>query len=608
MKNKLKIFLNVQLGLIALMFIIAMNYVELNVGGSGIQLPYNAITWSVATVFMLISMIAWVSVRQVRFPKVFSYYLLSVGLILLPLVYNDTLLIDTVYLVFVGLAAGIGYLFNLYQNQYQYFKRNLLKILLASTIIQTIWGLIQYYFIVEPSPLFYRSVLGQPYGVFQQVNDFSSYLAVGSLIAIYYLFRDKQVTPVKLIGCLGLLFLNHHLMVLSKVTTMLVVSVVSILFYLTFINYKEKRFSTSILIILVVLVAAFLPREVIYKRPAEVAQEQKYVELEKLHAKKTDTSSKKEVSEEKTVSVQEDVSLLDKKEFIDWSFLGTRQTIYPITIKMILDKPVTGHGIGTFGRKYLEYQAAYLQINPNAPAEFYLDHAHNEILQWAVQLGVVSSIGFLAILLVWIYFCRQKILDPRLLLLAMPMVLHSMFELPFYHSAPHFLMFISLLYIADNSKSRRVKLPRIPSIGVILVTLYLAFHAQMFLFSTVYANLMFHKYYGSGKKDLSALLSINNPAAFRKRYNFEFMQFKIAEANVKKTIKMEDLKSYIYWAYSVIQHAPQEPAYENFVSVLRINGNLDASLKYAKEAHYLYPRNPVFPKQVTELETLIGKK
>lgn len=578
---------------LAALFWGAMNYVNVNVGGSGIQLPYNASAWLLAAIFIFFTVV-FISIRgEIKVSRAFLAYLLCVALIFFPMTFNNLLLLDTMYLVFIGLFSGLIFLFSLMQFPVALFKRYFLMVLFISVAIQVVWGLIQYYWIVEPGVLFFRAVLGQPYGVFQQVNDYASYLAVGSMMAMYYLFRNKSDSKPWIVACALFLFASIHLMVLAKVTTMLVLTVVSCVLYLFYWNFKSKNILATSAIILSMMFAILIPREAFYLRPAEAAQQSAKIEQEKSQVH----------IEENALPVIDGQPV--QKDGIDWSFLGTRQIIYPIAIEMIMDKPVTGHGVGSFGRKFLEYQAKHLQENPDIPAEFYLDHAHSEILQWMIELGVFSLVGFIALVIVWFYMARKGSLDLSLLLLALPLALHSLFELPFYHSAPHFLLFMGILFIADSSKIKKIRFPKLLSIALVPLAGYGLFSAFVFLFSTIYANLMFHKYYELGKKTLAPLLEIKNPAAFRKRYNYEFMQSIMIRANIDKELSYENAEKYIYWAYSVIQYAPQESVYENFVIVLRLYGNMEASLKYAKEAHYLYPRNTKFPKQIADLEKLM---
>lgn len=78
-----------------------------------------------------------------------------------------------------------------------------------------------------------------------------------------------------------------------------------------------------------------------------------------------------------------------------------RLLAWRVTANMITDKPVFGHGIGSFGREYMHYQAAYFEKHPDSPYQQYADnitYPYNEFLYaWAEQ-GTVGVLLFLGLL------------------------------------------------------------------------------------------------------------------------------------------------------------------------------------------------------------------
>lgn len=60
-----------------------------------------------------------------------------------------------------------------------------------------------------------------------------------------------------------------------------------------------------------------------------------------------------------------------------------RLLIWKVSSEMIKDKPILGHGYGTFQAKYMDYQAEYFKNNPDSKFEFLADnvkHPFNEFL------------------------------------------------------------------------------------------------------------------------------------------------------------------------------------------------------------------------------------
>ncbi|MHC2994417.1 MAG: tetratricopeptide repeat protein [Candidatus Atribacteria bacterium] len=84
------------------------------------------------------------------------------------------------------------------------------------------------------------------------------------------------------------------------------------------------------------------------------------------------------------------------------SSLRTRLLIWQSTIDMIKDRPLFGSGLGTFPLHYLDYQANFLQRNPD-----YLNfwgkagEAHNEYLQILAEMGIIGLLFFLLIIIIF---------------------------------------------------------------------------------------------------------------------------------------------------------------------------------------------------------------
>jgi O-antigen ligase len=65
-----------------------------------------------------------------------------------------------------------------------------------------------------------------------------------------------------------------------------------------------------------------------------------------------------------------------------------RMDIWRDTVRLILDSPLLGTGLGTYNWASLQYQSSLLQYR--------YEHAHNDILQTAAELGVPLAVGLWA--------------------------------------------------------------------------------------------------------------------------------------------------------------------------------------------------------------------
>jgi len=76
--------------------------------------------------------------------------------------------------------------------------------------------------------------------------------------------------------------------------------------------------------------------------------------------------------------------------------LDVRPVIWKATIAMIIDRPVLGHGLGTYVAVYPRYRLPQYFLRPKSTNV--TDHAHDELLEIAAEQGLV---GFLATLWLW---------------------------------------------------------------------------------------------------------------------------------------------------------------------------------------------------------------
>ena len=87
----------------------------------------------------------------------------------------------------------------------------------------------------------------------------------------------------------------------------------------------------------------------------------------------------------------------------------SRLYIWEISIEIIKDKPILGHGYDKFKAVFMDYQAKYFISNPNSGYSFFADnekHPFNEFLKFIVEFGII---GF-AILLILIVFWFRKVI------------------------------------------------------------------------------------------------------------------------------------------------------------------------------------------------------
>ena len=83
-----------------------------------------------------------------------------------------------------------------------------------------------------------------------------------------------------------------------------------------------------------------------------------------------------------------------------------RILIWKVSYTMFKDKPIIGHGYGSFRAKYMDYQASYFKNHPNSEFKQLADnvkHPFNEFIKIIVEFGVISFILFmgLSFIVIW---------------------------------------------------------------------------------------------------------------------------------------------------------------------------------------------------------------
>lgn len=171
-----------------------------------------------------------------------------------------------------------------------------------------------------------------------------------------------------------------------------------------------------------------------------------------------------------------------KKKFLSLVFLSTiaistavflynfkpqsangRLLVYEISLAMIKDKPMFGHGFCRFISEYNNYQAMYFKIYPNSNYALLADNIYygfNEFIQIAVELGLFGF-GLLVFLIVLILQSKTK---PEWQYIALPakgaligILICCLFSYPF-HILPVAanIVFLCAIIMAANKDKYRV--------------------------------------------------------------------------------------------------------------------------------------------------------
>lgn len=429
--------------LLALLFLISPFYLASSLGGTGFDLPFNITVWAAATLVIAYSVWYFCGQDKLILPANYKGLLaLPVGILLAAALAGVKDPITWLFRI-VYVMAGVIFLFGLFQFRLKNTDRILL-LLSVATLLHGLFGVVQLFqipILVDWIPKTKNQIAT---GVFQQVNVMASFLVTGILICIYLCLR-----PIAYIR----LYLKVFLLLTISVATYVMVSTGSRIGLLSgifgllmlLIGYRDqvrKNWKTIISAFLLIIVASWLAKEGLHKT-------------------------------------------LDKTyKVVEAQYSDQRLSIYRISFDAFTAAPIKGHGIGSFLKQFGLASSEFYKQHPTAEMPSYIAHPHNELLQWAIEGGLLA-LGGVVIAVMSVLWFAFRYRQPRLfayLALLLPITFHTQVEHPFYISSFHWFIWLTLLFVflnhhlvvRQNSISLMAK-KSLRGLVVILLTLSLLF-------------------------------------------------------------------------------------------------------------------------------------
>ena len=362
------------------------------------------------------------------------------------------------YIIFISYIVIYFLIINNINNKKEF--DSFIKIFFMISFIISIYTLIQYYGF-DP----YFNDLQRLTSTIGQKNWISNYLALIFPIIFSYFLLEK-IKKNKIIYYFSLSILYATLMICQSRGIWISISFTIILAVYIIFKFKFLKLFQDNKKWLILIVITFIIITMIYS---------------------TDNPLNKSVI---TVT-QRAISTFDEKD----PSINTRLLIWGATLDMIKDKPLFGSGIGTFKMNYLDYQADFLQNNPDyIKFSGKAAEAHNEYLQILAELGIPGFAFFLLIIFVFYSLAlkylkkkhnnQDKIIVFGLLMGITSFLIHSLFTFP-YHvpvlgSSFFILLGLMVVYISgfglnevDTKNIIRIKINTNYSIKKIIIILML---------------------------------------------------------------------------------------------------------------------------------------
>lgn len=542
-------------------------YYHPNMGGEGLFFPYNSLVWIAMTLVIPLAVWKMLERQIVRVPA-FTGWILAMPLFILLTGFAVGMEQPLSWMVRIS-AILLGFLVF-----YSFFQFNIsrrvvhssLYLLCSAFIFHALVGIVQ----LLPGSLlstFIPNVGSQiSIGMFQQPNLQASLMATSLGLSVYLLstpdFHSRAIW-IKLLPIACLLFSSFVLLSASSRIGLIGGSVGLVLILSARYPLLKRRRKWGLGMLLVVLIGG--GSGLIINDGVERA----YSKMEQLGADGQDV----------------------------------RKYIYRIGLDTIGDKPLLGHGIGSFQRVFHDKAAEYQAEDSNFNLGVSFSHPHNELLLWGIEGGIVGllAFGFAIGAVIRQLLCLGWQRGGAMAGLLLPIVLHTQVEHPFYISAYHWCIFLFLLFVLFQSGCKNFSLNLssfaerlIKGLSGALLIVVLSFCGTSLYYSYQITYIVY-----SGEAKVSDLSSMS------KHPYFSDVATRYMLASLSKTEQLSKGSSitlnYAQWMETYLKNKPNVGIFVDLIRVYSYLGDFERMQAAIKRSLYLFPDQPLLLRVVDEV-------
>lgn len=529
-------------------------------GQDPLLIPSNIFLWCVAAFFIGSATFLVYRNNTIILPGYTAWLLaLPAGLVFSGLITGTERPVDWVFRI-GAILTGIAFFFALFQ--FRQSRRQCDNAIYAILIALIFNGTIGYLQLMPGRP--FIGLIEHPerpaaLGVFMQANLQASMMVTGLLLAIYQItspgFRNRHAA-IQLIPALAIFICSSSVMATGSRIGLISMAITLPILFLARLPLLKKQWRWGCTI--AVLVALGCGTGVAMSDGFFRA----YSKLERLAEEGQDA----------------------------------RPHIYRISWSLYTDKPIAGHGIGSFQSVFHQRAGEYMAARGGEPliGHSRFSHPHNELLFWAIEGGSIALIGItLAACAVLIQLWRQgRQRGLALLALLTPITLHTQVELPFYSSTYHWLVFLFLAFLAFQYRRRSIEMRLSRAASVLIPSAGLAAIAGFLLimYSTYNASRHLTLYMLKQDPDIRHLLAAQETLYFNELSNLLMYKAMLYTDLTNGTQRWTE--GYIEWAESYLQQQPETSTFSDLALAYRHLGMAEKADNTLTRGLFIYPQHP----------------
>jgi len=403
---------NTLLFLVFLFFGLLLHWYQPNMGGSGLALPINIITWMAVCAFMVIIAV-WPCTSghfRLKFSTASRWFFSGLLLLILLSMCTKPVWRENAALTIIGMVGSVLFYLTLLQLRIRPSDIWwMITAVVLGVVLECILCLAQYFHLPAAQWWEFSTLRSaRPYGIFQQINVLASFVATGVSALLFLIFSSPyhallsqgKFALYHRLACFSLFSLFGLVLQLCQSQVGYLATGIALLCYCCWFYRQAAR----LLWIAAALISGILVGKLM-----------------------------------QFLMMTPDINHVQSTH-IRWIFIVD-------SLRMFIEKPLFGWGVGGFEYSFLHRfggEATFAAQGTTA-------HPHNEILLWMVEGGSLALLAMVAIIIgggiiVRLAYRRKKL---PLLAITFPVLLHMMTEYPIYQSAVHWLLLLIVLRCID---------------------------------------------------------------------------------------------------------------------------------------------------------------
>lgn len=520
--------------LLCMWFCAGLLWILPNHGGSGLTLPQNLLACSLLALISL-----WCTLfgnkRKAIYPPGSGWIILGTILWSLPILWSPVAAWQWNALPKVLALWGLVAVWLLMLKSTSGVRHQWLMMLIAAAILQVVYGVVQ----LSDLP---HLTGGRPYGSFQQINVYASFLATGMLCALWSFTISRR--KLAMILCAMALILIPAMLVLVQSRTGYLGAALGSLTLLLALRHRRRN------AIILLMLGVMLGLGFLYLGP-------------KLFPGMIPTLVQKEGS-----TVQ-------------------RWYIIRLTLLLISQHPIIGNGYGSF-------EALFGELTQHIPPGLQsttIDYPHNEFLYTWMEGGIVAVAGILMMIVgilkrLWGKGGRRW----AGLALLLPIALHMNLEYPLYQSITHSITLVMLLVVTGPSAktcSHHVAKPLRIGVGLVASAIL------VFMLTGVVTEVQLTRIEQQGLLPLARneKITLLNPLSQNDRLDFDRHVALLLRFNMTQDTTL--LVQYKTWAEGYLQVHNNPDVYNSLMMIYSVWG-APLAQELCLKGKAMWPEDPRF--------------